>query len=179
MSTDLLYRFEGSLAAPAPVGPVAEGLRLDIPFEGRIVAGELAGGRAWGVEYLLQRRDGVAILDARDTLEIPGGHLHARVAGHGLAPDGARMPTVEEMLDPAFRPADLRYVVNAFAFCQTGVPEYEHLNRTLVKVDGWYNPGTGELVFEGRPAHGTQGRAGAHAERAVAVALAPRDAWDA
>lgn len=146
----LLYRFEGRLGEPAPIGPVPGGLRLDIPFEGRLVDGLLAGGRGWGYDYLLQRIDGTAVIDARDTFEIPGGHLHAQARGFVVAAAGARMPSVDEMLSPGFSPADVRLLINGYALCQTGVPEYEHLNRTLVKVDGWVNNATGELVLEGR-----------------------------
>jgi hypothetical protein len=41
-------------------------------------------------------------------------------------------------------------VARPYALCQTGVPAYEHLNRTLVKIDGYVNNATGELMFEGR-----------------------------
>ena len=127
------------------------GLRIDIPFEGRVAAGELAGGRAWGHEYLFQRADGVGVIDARDTLEIPGGHLHAQARGFVVPPPGVALPSLEDMLAPDFEPPDVRLLINGYALCQTGVPEYEHLNRTLVKIDGWVNNATGELVFEGRP----------------------------
>ncbi len=146
----LLYRFEGALEQAAPIGLVSDGLRLDVPFAGRIVAGELAGGRGWGVDYLVQRRDGVGVIDARDTFEIPGGHLHAQARGFVVTPDGVDAPSPTEMLDPGFSPADVRLAVNAYALCQTGVPAYEHLNRALVKVDGWVNMATGELFLEGR-----------------------------
>jgi hypothetical protein len=63
------------------------------------------------------------------------------------------MPTVEEMLDPAFQPADVRYLIHGHGVCETGVPAYEHLNQVLVRVSGWVNMATGELVFEGRAVH--------------------------
>ncbi len=147
---DLLYRYEGTLGTATPIGPVAEGIRIDVPFDGRIVAGELAGGRGWGTDYLLQRNDGIGVIDARDTFEIPGGHLHARARGFVIPPPGVALPTAEEMLAPGFVPANVDLVIDGFALCQTAVPAYEHLNRVLVKVDGHVNNATGALVLEGR-----------------------------
>jgi hypothetical protein len=147
---DLLYRFEGSLDEPVVLGPVVAGLRIDWTFSGRVTAGALAGARAWGTDYQLLRRDGIAVFDARDTFEVPGGHVQAAANGYVLAPDGVEMPAVEEMLDPAFQPADVRFLIHGYGTCETGVPDHEQLNRALVKVDGWVNMGTGELVFEGR-----------------------------
>lgn len=147
---DLLYRYEATLGDVTPIGPVAEGIRIDIPFDGRLVAGELAGGRGWGTEYLLQRRDGIGVIDARDTFEIPGGFLHAQARGFVEPPPGVALPSIEEMLAPDYVPADVDLLINGFALCQTAVPAYEHLNRTLVKIDGHVNNATGVLVFEGR-----------------------------
>lgn len=147
---ELLYRYEATLEPPAPVGPVAGGIRIDIEFRGELVGGMLAGGRGWGSEYLLQRSDGVGVIDARDTFEIPGGYLHAQAKGFVLPPEGVELPPIEGMLKPDFEPADLRLLIHGYALCQTGVPDYEYLNRELVKIDGWVNNATRELVFEGR-----------------------------
>lgn len=148
---ELLYRYEGILDEPAPVGPVPGGIRIDIEFRGELTDGILAGGRGWGSEYLLQRSDGVGQIDARDTFELPGGgFLHAKAKGFVLPPEGVVPPPIEAMLDPAFEPADLRMLIHGYALCSTGAPEFEYLNRALIKVNGWVNNGTGELVFEGR-----------------------------
>lgn len=148
---ELIYRFEATLEESAIVGPVAAGIRFDIPFSGQLVAGEIAGGRGWGSDYLLQRNDGIAQVDAQDTFELPGGeHLHARAQGFVVPPEGVEMPSIEEMLSPDFAPADVRMLIDAFAICETGSQRFGHLNRTLVKVDGWVNNATGELVLEGR-----------------------------
>jgi hypothetical protein len=147
---ELLYRFEGTLDQPTVLGPVVPGLRLDWTFSGRSTAGRLAGGRAWGTDYQLLRRDGIALFDARDTIAVDGGHVQAIARGYVMAPEGAAMPTVEAMLDPGFQPADIRYLIHGYGVLETGVPAYEDLNRALVKVDGWVNMATGELVFDGR-----------------------------
>jgi len=147
---ELLYRFEGRLGEPTVVGPVSEGLRLDVPFEGAITDGLLAGGRGRGIDYIRLRPDGVWIIDARDVIEAPGGHVHAHARGYVLPPAGAGAPDLQAILDPAFRPPDVRLAIRAAAICETGVPSLAYLNRTVVAVEGWVNNGTGELVFEGR-----------------------------
>lgn len=147
---ELLYRYEATLQQPTPIGPVPGGFRIDIPFDGVLVAGTLAGGRGWGVEYLMQRPDGVGAIDARDTFEIPGGHLHAQASGFVMPPPGVEPITPEALLRPGYEMPDANLTIHGFALCQTAVPEFEHLNRTLVRIDGWVNNATGELVLEGR-----------------------------
>ncbi|HWV87087.1 MAG TPA: hypothetical protein VNZ62_16680 [Capillimicrobium sp.] len=172
---DLLYRFEGTLGDVAPVGLAPHGLRIDIPFTGRLTEGVLGDGPAHGTEYLLQRRDGVGVIDARDTFAIPGGFLHARAHGFVRPPADVAPPPLEAMLDPAYEAPDLPLAIDGFALCETGVPAFEHLNRVLVKIDGWVNNGTGELVFEGRAAHATRRR---RHPAGGSVPLAPADpAW--
>lgn len=171
---ELLYRFEGSLGDVAPVGLAPHGLRIDIPFAGRLTEGILGDGPARGVEYLLQRRDGVGVIDARDTFTVPGGFVHARAHGFVTAPDGVAPPPLEAMADPGYEAPDLPLIIDGYALCETGVPAFEHLNRTLVKIDGWVNNATGELVFEGRADRAPAGSR----PRPALPALAPRDpAW--
>lgn len=67
-----------------------------------------------------------------------------------LPSEGVTIPSIEAMLAPDFEPADVRMLIHGYAICQTGAPGCEHLNRTLVKIDGWVNNAMRELVFEGR-----------------------------
>ena len=129
---ELLYRAEGQLAEPVVIGPVPGANRVDFYFEGRVTAGTLAGNRFWGVDYQTQREDGVGVFHARDTFEVPGGHVHAHAHGYVL-------PTEEG----AAR-------IHGYGLLETGVPALEHLNRTVVEVTGSVNMETGALVFEGR-----------------------------
>ncbi len=120
------------------------------------------------------------MIDARDTFAIPGGFLHARAYGFVSAPAGVTPPPLEALLEPDYQAPDLPLTIDGFALCETGVPEFEHLNRALVKIDGWVNNGTGELVFEGRgmsaPGAGLSDPATSVARRLAPIA--PRDpAW--
>jgi hypothetical protein len=101
---ELLYRFEGRIGASTPVGLLGEGLRLDNAFEGRITDGILAGGRAWGTDYVRLRDDGVWVLDAREVIEVPGGRVHASARGYGLPPTDSPPPTSRRRCAPDTRP---------------------------------------------------------------------------
>jgi hypothetical protein len=148
---DLLYRFEGHLGESVPIGIVGgEGLRLDNPFEGRITDGALAGGRCWGTDHVRLRPDGVWVLDAREVIEVPGGYVHGVAGGYGLPPAGLPAPDLGAMLRPDFEVPDVRFEIRVAGLCETGVPGLTHLNRAVTAVEGWFNPATRELVFEGR-----------------------------
>lgn len=141
---DLIYRFEGELDEPSVIGPVTDGTRIDFSFSGDLVDGEIAGGKGRGLDYARQRDDGIVVFDARNIFEIPGGHLHLKAQGYTSPPPGY-VPG-----DPQSGPPDVRMIICGYGFCETGVPEYAHLNRTLERVDGWVNMATRELVLEGR-----------------------------
>jgi hypothetical protein len=147
---ELLYRFEGRIGASTPVGLLGEGLRLDNAFEGRITDGILAGGRAWGTDYVRLRDDGVWVLDAREVIEVPGGRVHASARGYGLPPDGLSAPDLEASLRPGYAPPDARFEIRVAALCETGAPGLGWLNRTVAAVEGWFNMANGELVYERR-----------------------------
>lgn len=148
---ELIYRVEAALADPTSVGLVSGGARLDVPFEGRITGGLLAGGVVRGVDYVIQGPNGVAAVEARDAFELPGGGvLYAHARGYSVPPPGVEMPAVEKLLDPDHEPPDVWTSIRAFALCETVAPEFAWLNHTLVSVEGRLNGAAGELVFEGR-----------------------------
>lgn len=147
---ELIYRVEATLGEPTSVGAVDHGVRLDVPFEGNVTDGLLAGAKAGGLDYVIQRRDGVAAVEARDAFELPdGGVVYAHARGYSVPPEGTAMPPPEAALAPDFEPPDLWVAIRAFALCETRVPGFETLNHTVVQVRGRLNAGLGELVFEG------------------------------
>jgi hypothetical protein len=148
---DLIYRVEAAMGDPAATQLVADGVRIDVPFEGRVTAGALAGARASGMDYVLQRRDGIGVVEARDAFELPGGAVvfaHAR--GYAFPPPDVEWPEPETAAAPDFMAPDVWLGICAFAFCETGDEELDRLNRTVVRVSGWLNNATAKLVFEGR-----------------------------
>ena len=145
---NLLYRFEARLSEPKPVGLLPEGLRLEIPFEGPIVEGPLAGARLEGVEHLLIRPDGVAVIDAPETISRDGLHMTAHAWGYVTPPPGVNLPPLDQMLAPDFEWPDLRLDVRGFAILRTADPDLDFLNRTAPALRGWVNMGTRELSVE-------------------------------
>lgn len=72
-----IMSYNATLAEPEVIGPVAEGLRLNVYVTGGAVSGPKVSGkvRPVGADWLTVRRDGVAILDVRATLETHDGAL--------------------------------------------------------------------------------------------------------
>ncbi len=145
----LLYRFEAELEV-VPIGLVPEGLRMANRFEGRVTAGILEGARVWGIDHLLLRSDGIAIIDAQKTLSLGDTHLYEHVRGYGLPPDGLEMPPLEVLLDPSFEWPDVPFPVLGSSTFRAAAPELEALNRAVARVDGWFSFASGGLAVETR-----------------------------
>lgn len=142
----LVYRWEGQLTKVIPVGLVPEGIRLDVGFTATVVEGTLSGHALEGVDYLLLRSDGVAVIDAYEQLELAPGQaiaLHAR--GYVTPPEGVVLPPPNILLSPDFRWPDLQMPMHGAVSCQTGVAEWAWLNRTMLGFYGWVNLGTQRL----------------------------------
>ncbi|MGY1712198.1 hypothetical protein ACI8AC_22085 [Geodermatophilus sp. SYSU D00758] len=144
-----LFRMEGRLTELVTVGLVDEGLRMHNTFEGRIVAGEPAGGLVHGVDEFLIRPDGVGVVDAREVVVADAGSLTATVLGYAHPPAGMPMPPLEVFLDPAFRWPDVRFAIECGAVYRAGTTAFDELGRTAVVHLGWVDMATRELVVEG------------------------------
>ena len=142
-----LYRFEAHLDVQ-PIGIVPEGLRMANTFEGVVTEGLLSGARVWGIDHLLLRSDGVAVIDAQKTLSLGNLHVYEHVNGYGLPPAGVTLPPLEALLAPGFEWPDLLFPVLASSTFRTAVPALLDLNRTIARIDGWFNFATGRLCVE-------------------------------
>lgn len=85
--------YTATLASPPElIGPVGEGLRMNLYVSGGEVTGPRVRGRVLpvGGDWLTIRRDGVAVLDVRATIETHDGALvYAAYTGVGdLGEDG-------------------------------------------------------------------------------------------
>lgn len=145
----LLYRFEAELTV-TPLGVVPEGLRMANAFEGRVTCGMLEGARVWGIDHLLLRFDGIAIIDAQKTLSRGDVHVFEHVRGYGYPPAGLQLPPLEELLDPAFVWPDALFPVLGASTFRAAAQDLSHLNREVARVDGWFNFATGGLAIETR-----------------------------
>jgi hypothetical protein len=119
--------YRATLAEPEVIGPVAEGLRLNLYLTGGELLGPKIKGkvRPAGADWLTIRTDGIGVLDVRATLETDDGALiytyYTGIAD--LGPDG-----YQNFLDGAPPPPegiDLRICPSY----QTSHPDYQWVNR--------------------------------------------------
>jgi hypothetical protein len=137
-----LFSYTVILRPPEVIGPVPEGIRVNIYITGGEVSGPKIQGklRPAGADWLTIRRDGVAILDVHITIETHDGALiYAPYSGMGdLGEDG-----YEKFLrGEAPQIVSLR-IVPRF---QTAHPEYLWLNRLQCL-------GIGQVNFERLEVH--------------------------
>jgi hypothetical protein len=83
-----------------PTRLVPDGLRLDAPFAGSVVDGELAGAMVRGVDDVRFRRDGVGMLDVRDVPVRGSDCGEVRAGGYPIPPAGSALPSLGVMLAP-------------------------------------------------------------------------------
>ncbi|HUR76208.1 MAG TPA: DUF3237 family protein, partial [Sporichthya sp.] len=81
------YALAMQFTSVVPIGLTASGLRLDIEFTGTVTDGPLEGAEVNGIDFLLIRPDGVAVIDARERFTQDGGTVaYAHVRGFGDNP---------------------------------------------------------------------------------------------
>ena len=138
--------YMATLGEPEVIGPVAEGLRLNIYVTGGKAFGPKIKGiiRPVGADWLTVRTDGVSVLDVRATLETDDGALiYSYYTGIAdLGPQGYQdfldgAPPPEQGVDLRIRP---RY--------QTSHPDYLWLNRAFCVGIGKAFLGTGEVSYD-------------------------------
>jgi hypothetical protein len=154
VSSQPLYRFEAQLEFN-PIGLVPEGLRMANPFEGTVTGGELAAGpfagaRVWGIDHLLLRSDGVAVIDAEKTISAGDLHLYEHVRGYSIPPADMDPPPLEVVLAPGFEWPDVLFPIHGFSQFRAALPDLAYLNRALATIEGWASFATGDLAIETR-----------------------------
>lgn len=145
--SSFLYRFEAKLEVQ-PLGIVPEGLRMANAFEGRVTEGIMKGGRVWGIDDLLLRFDGVAIIDAQKTISSGDIHVHEHVRGYGLPPEDMQMPPLEVLLDPSFEWPDVLFPLTGSSTFRASDPGLLWLNQAVANIEGWFSFATGGLAVE-------------------------------
>jgi hypothetical protein len=150
--TELIYRFEGQLAQPYPVGRFDDGIRFHNDFEGTVVDGPFAGGRIFGLDQFTIRPDGVGFVDAPEVIELGDVRVSVQVRGYVVPPPGAPVPSLDDILDPSFAFPDRPSRFTGCALVRTAHPDHAHLNATIAVLEGTVNMGTGRLEVEARAA---------------------------
>ncbi len=147
---ELLYRFEGRLLDQRPLGHFSEGLRFENPFEGAITGGLLSGARMSGLDYLLVRPDGVAVIDAPETIQHPDGPVIAHARGYVMPSVGLAVPPLETIASPEFAWPSVPFAITGFVLYRTAVTRFEELNRVAGALVGEVDMSNGRLVVEAR-----------------------------
>ena len=139
------YAFQAQLTRLSPVGVVAEGLRIDVGFAGTMTAGPWAGSAIEGIDYLLIRPDGVAVIDARELVSGERGPV-AAVHAEGYIVPPFPMPSLGELLDPSFTWPDVDLPLHGSARVQASGSESTAASRTVFGFSGSVNMSRGSLT---------------------------------
>jgi len=143
------YAFRAQLTRISPVGITPDGLRLDVGFAGTISDGPLAGCTIEGIDYLLIRPDGIAVVDARELISgdhRPASSVHA--VGYIVAP--FPMPELPVLADPSFTWPDVDLPMHGSSRVQTGDPALEAANHTVYGWTGTVNVAQATLEIQAR-----------------------------
>jgi len=144
-----LLRMQVSLATPLDLGDTPVGRRRIIPVTGGTFEGARLRGRVLpgGADWQVVRTDGVAVLDARHTLETDDGALigfEHRGYRHGPADVIAKLAS-GAVVDPG------AYYMRMTPWFETGDARYAWLNRLVCVASGARQAGAVHLeVFEVR-----------------------------
>lgn len=160
------YGFQAQVNRIAPIGLVPEGLRIDVGFAGTVTEGPLAGAAIEGIDHLLIRPDGVAVIDARELVTgADGTTALGRMDGYVVPP--FEMPELPALLDPSFSWPDVDLPLHGAALWQSAVPALEAVNRSVYALTGTVNMARGSLVVHARQigAEASQHHAGLVASR--------------
>ena len=131
---ECMFRASIAVAAPRTLGQTPQGERRIIDITGGEVSGPRLAGRvlAGGADWQIVRADGVAVLEARYTIEAASGALvYVQNFGyrHGPGEVIAQLYRGEDV-DPA------RYYFRSTPRFETGAPELDWLNRTIFVCTG-------------------------------------------
>lgn len=154
---ELVYRVEGQLDEMYPIGIFPEGIRFHNDFEGTVVDGPFTGGRFFGLDQFLLRRDGVGVIVAPEVIDDGEHRVALEVRGYVVPPPGAPVPPLEAILAPGFEFPDAPFRVTATALATTAAPEFQYLNSATIVVEGEVNLATGALTVEARAIERDQG----------------------
>lgn len=150
-TTELLYGFDGQFTRIVPIGPVAEGFRLDGHFAGTLTAGELEGTQLEGVDYFRIRPDGVGVVTGREVLTTRDGTIiAAALTGLLVPPRGIEAPLPADIAAPGFDWPAVPYTIHVTASFETAGPTVSYLTATVVAHTGTVNFTTGQLHVDAR-----------------------------
>lgn len=143
------YSFQAQVTRISPVGLVPEGLRIDVGFAGTVSDGPLSGSAIEGIDYLLIRSDGVAVIDARE-LVAGAGAVAAAIHAEGYVVPPFEMPELSALVDPSFAWPDVDLPLHGSARMQSAMPALASVNWTVFAFTGSVNMANGSLLVRAR-----------------------------
>lgn len=145
---DLLYSIDGAFSQIVPIGPVADGFRLDGHFGGPITAGDLTGAQMTGVDYFRIRHDGLGVVRAHEIVVAGDRVVSVELNGYLLPPQGSEAPLPGDIGQPGFSWPEEPYTIHASATFETAAPDLAYLNETVVAHSGTVNFTSGLLHID-------------------------------
>ena len=144
-SLEHIMSYTATLGRRERIGPVPEGLRVNVEVTGGEVSGPKVFGKlsALGGDWLTVRRDGVVILDVRGTIETNDGAL-IYVSYNGISDLGE---TGYDQFTQVGRPAQGMPIRTSPRF-HTSHPDYLWLNRLHCLGIGQSFPDRGEVAYD-------------------------------
>lgn len=141
------YWFRAQINRVSPIGLVGEGLRVNLGFSGPIGPEPLGGMTLEGTCYLLIRRDGVAVIDAREVVLGDVGVAASIQAGGYVVPP-IDLPELAVLADPSFVWPNLDLPMHGWTRPQTSRADLQAMNRSVYAFTGSVNMATGALAVD-------------------------------
>ena len=145
---DLLYSFDGNFTDIVPIGPVANGFRLDGHFAGPVTTGDLTGAQVTGVDYFRIRHDGAGVVRGHEIVRAGESVIAVELHGLLLPPEGLDAPRPGDIVQPGFAWPEQSYTIHVSAQFETADSELDYLNTTVVAHTGTVNFATGQLHID-------------------------------
>lgn len=117
-----LYRLEGHFTQIVPVGPTADGFRLNGHFAGTLTFGDLAGATLTGIDYFRIRDDGAGVVRAHEVVTLGEQVVTVELHGLLLPPEGIDAPRPADIVQPGFAWPEAPYTVHVSATFETAAP---------------------------------------------------------
>ena len=145
LNGELLYQFDGQFSDIVPIGPVADGFRMNGHFGGTITSGELVGAELTGIDYFRIDHSGIGIVRAHEVITDGLRTVAVELDGILRPPAGCDAPVPSDIVRPGFAWPTEPYTIHVTARFETAAPDLEHLNATVVAHTGTVDFATGRL----------------------------------
>ena len=129
---------------PEVIGPVAEGIRANFYLTGGEITGPRCQGKVLpvGADWIVIRKDGVAMVDVRSTFEMADGALVYTVY-NGIADPGPE--AYDQFLNGTLQP---QFPIRTAPRFHTAHPSYQWMNRVQAYGVGTVDMAAGSVTYD-------------------------------